>query len=386
MKRFWFCLLVFSLVFALGFGSSVQADLLDDKQLELRNLQKKIEEQEVVLKKVRKQRLTLDNQIELLDQQVEAARLSLEAITAEIETIGLERSAINKELVDLEEEALNQRLVLQQAIRATYLARQMGLLEILISSNSLAEFMTHLEYLDRVQHHISVSLKSLIELKKNLAVKKAILEDKDERLVQIRSAKAIEEKSLQIQFQTKEKIVGELKLSEAEYQQKLEAARAEQQAISNEVARLLRSLDPKAVPFGELKLVWPIPYRTITAGFHDADYQRRFGIVHNAIDIAAPQGTPIKAPAGGLITKIRVGVGSGLSYMVITHDNGLATVYLHLSGFAVANGAYVVPGQVIGYTGGTPGTHGAGWLTTGPHLHFEVWYKGVARNPLAYLV
>jgi len=75
----------------------------------------------------------------------------------------------------------------------------------------------------------------------------------------------------------------------------------------------------------------------------------------------------------------------GLSYITVSHTNGLSTVYLHLSGFAVSQGAFVVAGQTIGYTGGTPGTPGAGWLTTGPHLHLEVWYQGTARNPLAYL-
>jgi len=59
---------------------------------------------------------------------------------------------------------------------------------------------------------------------------------------------------------------------------------------------------------------------------------------------------------------------------------------MHLSGFAVSIGANVVRGQTIGYTGGTPGTPGAGWLTTGPHLHLEVWYKDQPRNPLAYLI
>lgn len=369
----------------LSMAIPAQADLLGDKQLELRNLQKRIEEQEVALKKIRNQRLTLDNQVKLIDQQIEAAQLTLAALAIEIEAIALEKSAVNKELVDLEEAALTQRLILQKAVRAAYLSRREGLLEILIGSDSLAEFMTHLEYLDRVQHHISVGIKTLTELKKTLAIQKAILEDKDEYLSQIKSSKIIEEQSLQIQFQAKDNILKDLRLSESEYQQRLEAARAEQQAVSNEIASLLRAGTPLK-PSGDMTLVWPIPYRTITAGFRDSDYQRRFGIAHNAIDVAAPQGTPIRAPADGLVTKVRPGVGSGLSYMVVTHNNGLSTAYLHLSGFAVSSGAYVTQGQVIGYTGGTPGTPGAGWLTTGPHLHFEVWYNAQPRNPLAYLV
>lgn len=377
-----FILVVFTIM---SFAVPIQADLLKDKQTELNNLQKKIEEQEVALKKVRKQKLTLDNQVELLDQQIESARLSLEAIIVEIETIGLEKSSINKELVDLEEKAMDQKIVLQKAIRSAYLMRRKSLVEILLSSNSLADFMSHLEYLDRVQQHISISIQTLNGLKDNLAIKKVVLEDKNERLAEIQSVKILEEKSLQLQAQTKQNILQDLKFSEADYQNRLETARAEQQTVSNEIANLLRSFPKRIVPPGELKLVWPVPRGVITATFKDKDYHRRFGIVHNAIDIAVPQGTPIKSPAAGTVTKIKDG-GSGLSYMVINHDNGLATVYLHLSGFAVSTGAYVAQGQVIGYTGGTPGTPGAGWLTTGPHLHFEVWYNSQVRNPLAYLI
>ena len=86
------------------------------------------------------------------------------------------------------------------------------------------------------------------------------------------------------------------------------------------------------------------------------------------------------------MAKVVDGGAKGLSYIIINHDNGLSTVYLHLSGFAVSTGAYVIEGQTIGYTGGTPGTPGAGWLTTGPHLHLEVWFNGQPTNPLAYLV
>ncbi len=374
------------LMLAMAAGSlPARADVLSDKQQELKDIQKKIDAQEELLAKIRKQKLTLDTQMKMLDQQIETAKLALTAIDTEVTTLGIEKGSINHDLVDLEEQALTRRLALKQAIRASYTYSQSSVWEILLRSNSLADFLTQWEYMDTVQSKVSANIKALEEIKSSLATKKALLEDKNNRLLEIRSQRIVEEQSLNIQIDAKTKIMKDLKLSESEYQKQLTAARADEQKVSNDIAALLRQV-PKAVPFGDKVLAWPIPYRKITAGFHDADYARVFGLPHNAIDIACPQGTPVRAPADGTITKVQDGGAKGLSYMVINHTNGLATVYMHLSGFAVSQGATVAKGQTIGYSGGTPGTHGAGWLTTGPHLHFEVWDQDQARNPLAYLV
>lgn len=362
----------------------VRADVLSDKQQELQNLQKKIAEQEEALAKVRKQKLTLDSQMKLLDKQIETARLALQEIDINIVTIGLEKNKINHELVGLEEQALERRLVLKDAVRASYLLSQDDVVEILLRSNNLASFFSELQYVDLVQNKIITNIKALEEIKKELAIKKEILEDNDKRLTEIRQKRIIEEQSLGIQIDAKTKIMQDLKLSEAEYQKRLTAARTEEQTIANDIATLLRQTKSN-LPKSNQPLIWPISYRKITAGFRDADYARTFGLPHNGMDIACPQGTPIKSAADGVVSKIRDGGARGLSYMVINHTNGLGTVYMHLSGFAVSQGATVVQGQVIGYTGGTPGTPGAGWLTTGPHLHFEVWDNDSARNPLAYL-
>ncbi|MFA5270389.1 MAG: peptidoglycan DD-metalloendopeptidase family protein [Patescibacteria group bacterium] len=387
MKQVWKKIIVIVLALVcISTSTFAYADVLEDKQLELKALQKKIEEQEAALNKVKKQRLTLDNQVKIIDQQIEAAQLTLQALGSEIEVIGLEKGRTNKELVDLEEQAMSQKLILQKAIRAAYLARREGIVEILLTSSSMADLMTRIEYLDRVQNHISVGIKTLTELKQGLAAKKAVLEDKDKHLEQVRQSKAIEEQSLQIQMDTKTQIVSGLKMSESEYQQKLAESKAQQQAVANEVAAIIRGSGKKIINPGDLKLRWPIAYRTITAGFRDADYAKMFGMAHNAIDVGCPQGTPIKSPYNGTVAKVVDGGAKGLSYMVVNHDNGMSTVYLHLSGFAASAGAYVVEGQTIGYTGGTPGTAGAGWMTTGPHLHFEVWLNGQATNPLAYLI
>jgi len=94
---------------------------------------------------------------------------------------------------------------------------------------------------------------------------------------------------------------------------------------------------------------------------------------YNAVDIAAPYGTPIVASAGGkVIISKRSGWNGGYGiYIAIKHANGTQTLYSHNSRNIVSSGQNVVKGQVIGYVGSTG-------RSTGNHVHFEI--RG-ARNP-----
>jgi LysM repeat protein len=88
---------------------------------------------------------------------------------------------------------------------------------------------------------------------------------------------------------------------------------------------------------------------------------------YNAIDIAAPMGTPIVASASGevIISRSSGWNGGYGNYIVIKHDNETQTLYSHNSSNIVYSGQYVVQGQVIGYIGSTG-------RSTGAHLHFEI--------------
>ena len=130
---------------------------------------------------------------------------------------------------------------------------------------------------------------------------------------------------------------------------------------------------------------WPVsPSRGISAYFHDEAYRAVMGMVHQAIDIRALQGTPIHAPADGVVYKTRDN-GFGYSYIILAHGGGFMTLYGHVAEIRVIEGEKIKQGQVIGLSGATPGSKGAGLMTTGPHLHFEVLKGGKHVDPLDYL-
>ena len=168
-------------------------------------------------------------------------------------------------------------------------------------------------------------------------------------------------------------------VNEAETQKDLEAYEDNLQMIESIDGQAEEDLNKGSrKPF-----IWPVPANKITAEFHDPTYPKKWG-PHNAIDIRAKQYTEIVAPANAYVFQTKDN-GMGYSYIVLAHKNNLVTVYGHVSEIRVTAGTTVRKGEVIGLTGGTPGTKGAGLQTTGAHLHFETYYKGQPVNALNYL-
>lgn len=155
----------------------------------------------------------------------------------------------------------------------------------------------------------------------------------------------------------------------------------------DDTLKMIESIDGQSeedlTKSGNKPFIWPVPPNKLTALFHDPTYPKRWG-QHSAVDIRAKQYTEIRAPANAYVFQTKDN-GNGYSYIVLAHKNNLVTVYGHMSEIMVTAGTTVRKGEVIGLSGGTPGTKGAGLQTTGPHLHFEVYYKGESVNPLNYL-
>jgi murein DD-endopeptidase MepM/ murein hydrolase activator NlpD len=101
------------------------------------------------------------------------------------------------------------------------------------------------------------------------------------------------------------------------------------------------------------------------------------GDIHGGLDQRSPAGAPIHAIAAGMVKLVRQWAVHG-NTVAIDHGQGVESMYLHMSKFAVAEGATVKAGDVIGYVGSTG-------RSNAPHLHWTLYVNGVAVNPLEWV-
>jgi murein DD-endopeptidase MepM/ murein hydrolase activator NlpD len=125
--------------------------------------------------------------------------------------------------------------------------------------------------------------------------------------------------------------------------------------------------------------LWPV-MGPITSSFgqrEDPVKGNGEGEFHTGVDISAPNGTPVRATADGMVKLSGVVNGYGRE-VIVDHGHGVESCYAHMSGFAVVAGQSVVRGQVIGYVG-----HSG--RVTGPNLHYEVRIRNTPVNPHRYM-
>lgn len=146
----------------------------------------------------------------------------------------------------------------------------------------------------------------------------------------------------------------------------------EEVVLEEPVTRVVVRGSRQVPALGTGKLYWPVE----GGGHLTSGYGWRRRDWHPAIDIAAPEGTPVRAADSGVVTYSGWQGGYG-RLVIIDHGGGVTTRYGHLSRANVRAGDRVEKGEVIGAVGDSG-------KATGPHLHFEVRIGGEARNPLDF--
>ncbi len=364
---------------------------IQDKKLEIKRIQQKQKKYSDAIKQKQQEKSSLNNQLAILENRVAKSQLDLELTQIEIERIELEIKKTDQEIENKNKDIEAEKNKIGSILRLAHKKSNTSALEIILLNESLASFMSQIKYLEDINTSIKDSLDSLKDLKRQLNKDKDELEKQNQNFLKLKADIENKKNALEAEKESKVMIISQLASSEKEYQKLLEQSKKEQQEAAAEIASMekiarakLASLEGKKLEFNDNGLIWPVTKNVITAYFHDPDYPFKHIFEHPAIDIRAAQGSTLKAAASGYVARVKNG-GLGYSYIMIVHGDGLSTVYGHVSKSYVKEDEYVVQGQTIGKTGGLPGTPGAGRLTTGPHLHFEVRLNGIPVDPLSYL-
>lgn len=362
----------------------VKKDLIKKKQDQQAELQKAL-----IVKQSEK--ADLANQLAILDNHLEKSKIDIESTQMEIDKTNLEIKKIMIEIDDKNKDIENEKNNIADTMNLMYKQDGVSSLEIILLNKSLSDFLNQIKYLENINSEIKNSLNNVLDLKSQLETEKLAAEQKNKDLDKLKNDLVDNKNKVEDEQQTKIFVLDQTKSSEQEYQRLIRLAKQEQQQASNDIYNMekvmrekLAKLSKDKLGFNDSGFNWPVPRNTITAYFHDPDYPFRRVFEHPAVDIRASQGTPIHAAASGYVATAK-NAGMGYSYIMVVHGDGLSTVYGHVSKIYVAADEYVTQGQVIGASGGLPGTPGAGPLTTGAHLHFEVRLNGIPVNPLEYL-
>lgn len=349
---------------------------------------------EAVLVPVKQDLESIDTQLQFLDAQIQRNQQLEAVLVSKLRELQVAETRLNvqQQLLRLEMRNVLSRF---EKLLQVYIRVQRKLLDsegrlnffqLFVSSAKPADVLFQDYLIGRIQQQmlgiiqqVSGQQEQIGQLQTALSAVRFQFQLDQERLQQ--SAVSLAE---QIEYQ--QSLLSNKQEEQQFFLEQLEQARNEQILISQRIEEIATGVtDREYRQFPVENFVWPVaPLLGISAHFHDSGYKSRFGLEHNAVDIPTDQLTPVKAPLSGRVLKVH-DAGLGYSYLQLGHKNGLSTVYGHVYAFKVQEGDVVQQGQVIALSGGAIGTKGAGRLTTGPHLHFEVLKDGEHVDPEDYL-
>jgi murein DD-endopeptidase MepM/ murein hydrolase activator NlpD len=318
----------------------------------------------------------LDKQIAEATQRVEAAEAEVARIQAQIETVQRDIDRIKAE-IEASKAKFNQSLLALYksggggSSNFTLLSRGGGAHELIAGSKYLGENSRRFERELQRQGSLKVQLDDAQnDLRKEQAkaqeAQQVAAQERD-RVSQLRTQADGEREQVRAAEEHEQSVIEGIRARKADFE-------AQYQAVQAQIAALVSRGNPTP---GNHRFIWPVN-GSIASGFgprvHPIYGESR---VHTGVDIAASQGTPIKAAGDGVVKMAGSNGGYG-NWTLVDHGGGLATGYGHQSRIAVSVGQRVSTGQVIGYVGST----GA---STGPHLHWEVRVNGDPANPMGWV-
>ena len=312
---------------------------------------------------------TLASEISKFEEQIEEKITDIEETKEELEKA--------KIACDEQYESMKMR------IQFIYENPSASLIEMLCSSDNIAEFINRADYVASMSNYDRDMMDKLIATKEEIALKEETLEAELEELEMMQAELESQKKKVNASINSKKgeltakaNELGDATADQAAYKKQLE----EQERLLNEIEdQIARAANPDAYQGSATGFIWPCPAYTRISSYFGPRPQPVPGAStnHKGVDLAAPYGSAILASASGVVTTSTYSKSAG-NYIVLAHGNGTSTVYMHASALLVSVGETVEQGEVIAKVGSTG-------YSSGNHLHFGVIKNGSYVNPLNYI-
>ncbi|MBU4479852.1 peptidoglycan DD-metalloendopeptidase family protein [Patescibacteria group bacterium] len=355
---------------------------IEERTATMTKLEEEIAQYQKEIEKVGEEKQTLNNEVYRLNLDKKKLTSDISLTNDKIYTTSLTVEKLDIDVKDKESKIEQNTVAISETIRLINESDSNSLVEMLLSADNISDFLSSTEDLQKFQTSVREKTNDLINLKSNLEIDKNQTEEKKRELVNYYSE--LEDKKIIVDSTKKEKdqLLTVTKNKESNYKQILEEKQklmAEfQKEVSDLESQLKIEIDPNSFPAPESGVLsWPLDNIRITQFFGNTLFASQNAQVyngngHNGVDFGVSSGTKVKAVLGGVVK----GTGntdtippkcySYGKWVLIEHNNGLSTLYAHLSLIKVEPGQFVNEGDIIGYSGNTG-------YSTGPHLHFGVY-------------
>jgi peptidoglycan DL-endopeptidase CwlO len=370
-------------------GPAAAQDLqaqLEAKQSKLEAAQEKKGVLTTTISRYREEIEQLTGEVAAIRTREAAVEARLEAKQAELDQAVSELEGAKDKLEELRARLKRALVALRERLVAMYETGSPDILSVIVGAGGVDDLAARAEYLDRLHGMDEAVVGRVRDLRDQVQQLVDRLRGAKQRIEAARDAIAAEEQSLASARASLQSHQRELVDARGRREAALASIGAHEEELHDEVADIqgkiaatLSATGSAPLPAGPIQggssgLIWPVS-GAVVSGFGP-----RWGSMHEGVDIAVPEMTPIRAAASGTVVLLQDEASSGGygNFTCVDHGGGLSTCYAHQSSFAVASGQSVSQGDIIGYSGCTGHCYG-------PHLHFEVRINGSPTDPMGYL-
>jgi len=354
-------------------------DRISDRNTKIQELEKEIAQYQDELEVVGEEKQTLTSEVKILDISRQKISTNIKLTQNRIDSTNYQIEELSLDIDDKEKNISKNTEVIAETIRTMNEIESDSLIEIVLSNKDLSGFLNQIETLQQFQSKMRDDVKRLTGLKEELVGTKTQTQTKKEELADFKGDLSDQKYVLDINRKDKNTLLSITKNKESNYQnlldEKVEARKAFERELLDLESQLKIEIDTsKIAKAGKGVLSWPLDKVHITQYFGNTKFAKSGGYNgsgHNGMDFRASQGTKVKAALTGVVTAVGntdavSGCYSYGKFLLIKHNNGLTTLYAHMSFISVKKGDTVITGDTVGYSGNTG-------YSTGPHLHFTVY-------------